>query len=137
MSDLLSTIIVAIRFILKFGDGNLFADFNDVYRVINIIFTFLIVNFAYVFLFSYVQDYYYQEMIQYKQYLSLKENKVIGDYFEFVKSSFILSLYFWYTTFTTMKKENYTLSEGEKFNFERFDSSKGNFFLIFINNYLI
>jgi len=120
---------------LKNGDGTLFKDLGNIYRIINIVFTFIIVNFCYVFLFSYVRESYYQEMIDYKEFLENKENKVIGDYFEFFKSSVTLSLYFWYTSYIKLKSESYTLGKGEKLNLDRFANSKGNLININVNMY--
>lgn len=105
ISNLFETMIVALRFILKYGDGNLFQSFDPIYKVINIMFTFMIVNFGYVFLYSYIKETYYVEYLTYKEFKKNKVNKLLGDYFEFVKSSIMPNIYFLYTSYKKFKKE--------------------------------
>jgi len=124
MSDLVTTIIVILKFILKFGDEKIFKDFFDIDIVLNVVLAFLIVNFVYVFLFSYIKENFYQEMEEYKRFISNKENKIIGDYFDFVKSSFI-PFYFWWKNLKKLRKENYFLGKDEEFKLDKIENSKG------------
>jgi len=135
ISDILTTIILAVRFILKCGDGDLISGFSESYRLINIFFIFLIVNFGYVFLYSHVKEIFYIEIKAYKSYIKRKEIQVIGDYFEFVRNSISAPFYFWWKEFIILRNERFILAPDETFNVEKFENSKGNsnFFQYYVN----
>jgi len=126
ISDILTTIILVIRFILKCGDGELLYGLDNFSLLLNVLFIFLIVNFGYVFLYSHVKEIFYIEIKAYKSYIKRKEIEVIGDYFEFLRNSISAPLYFWWKEFNRLKRERYTLAPDETFNVEKFENSKGN-----------